>query len=286
MDHNLYKINQEINNEIEKIIQHEKTEELLDSFHEKTLNKSNLDKHTTHKDNIDKNDIEKDTTDKKKNTEETISEEDSFAYNKQNYHASWSTQHENILIEWCDKALCYQWLHTASHISYSYKNKWFTIPVIVMSTLTGTANFAQDRIPLDLRAYYTIIIGSINIFAGILTTIQQFLKITELKEAHRVSSISWDKFYRNIKLELAKSREERMYPYQVLKISKEEFDRLMETSPSISERIIRSFYKKFSGGPIVKKGDLENNIIKFNNLHKPEVCDILETTKKTIYKVN
>ena len=26
-------------------------------------------------------------------------------------------------------------------------NTWFTIPVIIMSTLTGTANFAQDKFP-------------------------------------------------------------------------------------------------------------------------------------------
>ena len=36
-----------------------------------------------------------------------------------------------------------------------------------------------------------MIIGSINILAGIITTIQQFLKIGQLNESHRVSSISW-----------------------------------------------------------------------------------------------
>ena len=50
----------------------------------------------------------------------------------------------------------------------------FTIPVIIMSTLTGTANFAQERVPENYQAIYSIIIGSINIFAGIITTIQQF----------------------------------------------------------------------------------------------------------------
>lgn len=74
-----------------------------------------------------------------------------------------------------------------------------------MSTLTGTANFAQDRVPLDLRSYYSMIIGGVNILAGIITTIQNFLKISQINEAHRVSAISWDKFYRKIKVELAKS---------------------------------------------------------------------------------
>jgi len=183
----------------------------------------------------------------------------------------WSKQHEVILIEWADKALCYRWLHAECRNNYSRKNTWFTIPVIIMSTLTGTANFAQERIPENYQPLYSVIVGSINIFAGIITTIQQFLKVTELNEAHRVSTISWDKFYRNIKLEISKSRIERIPPFQFLKLSKEEFDRLMETSPSIDKSVIERFKKKFSQE-------------KYKNLYKPEICDNLETTKNILYK--
>ena len=200
------------------------------------------------------------------------------------YNAEWSDQHEKILVEWADKALCYRWLHFASHKTYSFKNRWFTVPVIVMSTLTGTANFAQERIPEDYQAMYSVIVGSINILAGIITTIQQFLKISELNESHRVSSISWDKFYRNIKLELAKSREERMPAFQMLKISKEEFDRLMEVSPSIENKILKKFNYTFSGGPIVDENKLNNKQIKFIELNKPEICDVLESTQNYVYK--
>ena len=87
----------------------------------------------------------------------------------------WTPEHEKILIEWADKALCYKWLHEKSHMVYSSRNTWFTIPVIIMSTLTGTANFAQDRIPAEYVNAYTIGVGAVNILAGILTTIQQFL---------------------------------------------------------------------------------------------------------------
>ena len=69
-----------------------------------------------------------------------------------------------------------------------------------MSTLTGTANFAQDRAPVYFQGYYSMIIYFVNIVAGIITTIQQFLKISELNEARLVSSISWDKFYHKIRV--------------------------------------------------------------------------------------
>ena len=195
----------------------------------------------------------------------------------------WKSEHETILVEWADKAMCYRWLHGKSHAEYSKTNAWYTIPVIIMSTLTGTANFAQDRFPEDIKPLAQMTIGTINIFAGILTTIAQFLKIGELNEAHRVSSISWDKFYRNIKVELSKSREERMNVGHMLKICKEEFDRLMETSPSINERIIKLFNKTFpTKKPIPSSNPLEDCFKP--DIKRPEICDILVSTADIVFK--
>lgn len=178
----------------------------------------------------------------------------------------WTQEHEEILIEWADKAMCYRWLHAKSNALYSNLNTWYTIPVIVLSTLTGTANFAQDRVPALYQSYFVMLVGSLNILAGIITTIQQFLKVTQLNEAHRVSSISWDKFYRNIKIELAKHPKERIDVRQMIKMSKEEYDRLMETSPAIPEKIINGFKDKFNTSEV------------FKAIIKPEICDILIPT--------
>jgi hypothetical protein len=179
----------------------------------------------------------------------------------------WTSDHEDILIEWADKAMCFRWLHSRAHALYSKLNYNYTIPVIVISTLTGTANFAQDRVPLKYQGYYVMIVGGFNILAGIITTIQQFLKITQLNEAHRVSGIAWDKFYRNIKIELARHPDERIHVNQMLKMCKEEFDRMMETSPVIPDEIIEEFRKKF-------KDSLE-----YEEIIKPEICDKLMSTE-------
>ena len=193
----------------------------------------------------------------------------------------WKSEHETILVEWADKAMCYRWLHARSHQSYSKTNTWFTIPVIIMSTLTGTANFAQDKIDEQYRPYAQMAIGTVNIFAGILTTIAQFLKVSELNEAHRVSSISWDKFYRNIKVELAKSRDERMHVTHMLKMGKEEFDRLMETSPTINDNIIQQFNKIFPSNKPIKLPNADDMIKP--NIIRPEICDELVSTAEIVY---
>tara|TARA_Y100000389_G_scaffold153040_1_gene153163 strand:+ start:5044 stop:5973 length:930 start_codon:yes stop_codon:yes gene_type:complete len=192
--------------------------------------------------------------------------------------SSWSPGHEKILIDWADKAMCYRWLHARSHQKFSKVNTYFTIPVIIMSTLTGTANFAQDRVPEDYRGYYSMGVGFVNILAGIITTIQQFLKISELNEAHRVSSIHWDKFYRKIKIELAKPHCERQNVINFLKLCTEEFDRLMETSPIIEKSIILLFQTTFSN----KKMTISQKEA-FKKLKKPEICDSLESVELSIY---
>jgi hypothetical protein len=178
----------------------------------------------------------------------------------------WTPEHEKILIEWADKAMCYRWLHSKANAMFSNLNAWYTIPVIIISTLTGTANFAQERVPIAYQSFFVMIVGAFNITAGIITTIQQFLKITQLNEAHRVSSIAWDKFYRNIKIELAKHPIERIDVKQMIKMSKEEFDRLMETSPNIPEQILAQFKESFNKEEV------------FAKIVKPEVCDILIPT--------
>lgn len=182
----------------------------------------------------------------------------------------WTNQHEKILAEWADKAMCYRWMHSRSENKYSYLSKLFTIPVIILSTLTGTANFAIERIPENYQSSVQIGIGSLNILAGIITTVQQFLKINELNESHRIASISWGKLYRNIKTELLKSPQERCEVNYLVKTSKEEFDRLVETSPPLDSVIVKQFDNKF-------KKDSEN-------ISKPEICDSLKSTSSTIFK--
>ena len=206
-------------------------------------------------------------TEETKESKETPEHSTQLAINiPENYE--WSVEHEHILAEWADKAMCYRWLHTRSNALYSNLNAWYTIPCIIISTLAGTANFAQARVPIQYQAMFTMVVGGINILGGIISTIQQFLKITQLNEAHRVSSIAWDKFYRNIKIELTKHPNERIAVSHMLKMSKEEFDRLMETSPVIPDKIISEFKASFS-----KSAD-------YSCISKPEICDVLISTEK------
>jgi len=181
----------------------------------------------------------------------------------------WSPDNEKILVEWCDIAQCYKWLNFRSHTKLSSQQAWFTIPAIILSTITGTASFAQSTLPPNIKDYAPAIIGSINILVGILTTIQQYLKVSEKNEAHRVSSIAWDKFARNVRIELAKKPEERDKAGHFIKACRLEFDRLMETSPSIENTTVKEFKHKFQNKP------------GFDKVKKPDICDTIISAEET-----
>ena len=236
-------------------------------------------------------------------------DKDNELKHSKDHEVDWTSEHEEVLAEWADKSMCYNWLHTKSNEKYAARHKLYTIPVIIMSTLTGTANFAQDKIPISFRNYATMIIGAINIFAGIITTIQQFLKINELNEGHRVASVSWDKFYRRIKVELSKSPLERHPVKEFFITATEEYDRLMEAGPKIDHDIIEKFNMTFNGktynglknkpsitalcisnvGHQVMEDPSHNCVKKkekfdVSEISKPEICDSLISVKYSIYK--
>jgi hypothetical protein len=180
----------------------------------------------------------------------------------------WTRHYENIFADWCDKAMCYRYLHSKCTRYYYRLHILFTIPVIFISTLTGVANFAQERIPEESQFFYTMSVGTFNILAGFITTVAQFLKVNELNEGHRISSIAWGKLCRNIKVELAKNPEEREKLELYLKKTKEQYDLLLETSPVIRYEEIVQFNKTFQN----------------TDFFKPEICDSLISVKTTMYE--
>ena len=179
----------------------------------------------------------------------------------------WTSEQEELLAEWAEKAACYRWLHNRAEKQYRCRNYSFTIPVIILSTLTGTANFAMDSFVPDAQKKMAMgIVGGVNIFAGIMSTLQNFLRYAELMESHRSSGVSWSKFSRNITVELALDEKRRKPAGDFLKTCRAEFDRLIEQSPSIDDKIIKSFDSQF----------------KTNDIIRPEICNGLK--KCRIYK--
>ena len=174
----------------------------------------------------------------------------------------WHPQQAKLLKNWAEIASSYRWMHNQAYMIYKKKNIWFMLPLIIMSTVSGTANFAQSTFPETIRPYVPQIIGAINLISAIMTTIYQFLKISEFMESHRISSINYGKLARTITIELNLPVKDRNSGgAECVKISRNEIDRLIEQSPAIPKNVLYIYERQFSG-----KGLSEPEIIVINKV--------------------
>jgi hypothetical protein len=81
-------------------------------------------------------------------------------------------------------------------------------------------------------------------------------------EGHKIASIQWSKFQRNIAAEIAIHPDQRQNAGEFFSICRAEMDRLLESSPSVPNDIIAQFEGKF----------------KHTKISKPEICNVLEPT--------
>jgi len=178
----------------------------------------------------------------------------------------WTKEQERLMSEWSDIAMCYRWLHDHSEKIYHKKTLWINIPVIVLSTLGGTANFGIQSIFSDdtSKKLASFAIGGVSLFAGLLTTINNYLRYPQLEESNRVASIAWGKFQRLIAVELSLHPDERMDSLDFLKVCRSDLDRLIEQSPPIPPQAIQLFEFRFGS---------------IKELKKPDICGALEHTR-------
>jgi hypothetical protein len=162
---------------------------------------------------------------------------------KLNYYKNGKNQQKNYFL-----------LHDKAYNEYVVKNYGLTIPVIILSTLSGTASFSIQSFPEGIRGYVPMMIGGINIFVGILQTMTQFMKINELVSEHRTSSLNFDKFSRNITTELSLPENERTYSGKdFVHICRKEMDRIIEQSPTIPYHILSNLEN------LIKSDTITNN---------------------------
>lgn len=166
------------------------------------------------------------------------------------------------MAEWADKAVCYRWMHERAERAYYTKDLSFMFPVIILSTITGAANFALDSVIQDPehKKYAQLGLGGLSIFTGIISTIANRLGYGSRSESHKGAGISWGKFQRLIAIELSLHPDERSDCMHFLKMCRTELDRLIEQSPTLPDDVINACRTEFSKYPTVRKPEIVGDI--------------------------
>ena len=165
----------------------------------------------------------------------------------------WTKSTEELLVSWADIALCYTWIFDKSYRSYNRVNYNFTIPIIVLSTITGTLSMSLNSlVSEDSFKTGQVVIGGVNIFIGILSTLQNFFRYAQLSEAHLSSTRDWAKLHRNIKIELSIERKNRKPASEFVRYARQEYERLLNSRPVIPSSILMDFKRQYRHSDVIK----------------------------------
>jgi hypothetical protein len=173
---------------------------------------------------------------------------------------TWNSQLERILSEEGEKCLCFSWLHDRAEKKFTSLHTYITIPSIILATLSGSASIGTTAL-INNSTIANLVIGTTTLSVGLLGTISSFFAWAKRAEAHRIATITYKKVYKFMLIELALPRTERMQAKDMLKVVRDETQRLEETCPQIPDDIIRLFKQKFEKNtPEVTKPEITNGL--------------------------
>lgn len=158
---------------------------------------------------------------------------------------SWSPYLTSYFSETGERAECLSWLHQRAEGFYNRRKIVVEWPAIVLSGIIGFGSVGSSTLFAGQQEQASMILGLMSLFVSILQTTGSFFQLSKRAENHRLSSIHYGKLHRFIAVEMRLPEKERMRAGDFLKMVKDTYDRLQETSPLIPQRIIEEFKKKF-----------------------------------------
>lgn len=208
---------------------------------------------------------------------------------KRQHQLEWTEQIESLLSGWADTAAVYKWLHDKSHRKYKKKNKFLSIPIMVLSLITGSLGIGlQGYVPPEYMSIGQGALGGMGIFIGIMQGLQTQFGWAQRSEKHASGSLGWGKLHRNIQIELAVEREFRKDCDSFVKVCRMEYDRLTEQSPAVPSDVLEMFKEVFKKQAENRKknddykGEINTKTNDEDDLILPDICDTIKHTK--VYK--
>ena len=169
----------------------------------------------------------------------------------------WTAEQEQLLVTWAEKSSGYAWLHSQSVNYFKHRNLYISIPAAFFGYIAGATTLLTESGNNVLKGF----IGISAILAGLLTNFQEIFTFKEEGEKHKISSLRFLSFFREISCELSIAPQHRHSPLDYINIKRIEFDKMLEQSPNIPPTIVDLFNSKF----------------KTISIHKPDIVNGLQT---------
>jgi len=157
---------------------------------------------------------------------------------------TWNDNLEKLIAEEAERCTGQSWLHNECEQTFSSRTTMIALPVIILSTLNGFLSGSSQMI-FSNPTSSSIGIGGVSLFTGILSTVGSYFAWAKRTEAHRISAIQYQKLSRFLAIELTLPKKERIHAKDILKIMRDQVERLLEISPAIPEFIQEKYKKQF-----------------------------------------
>jgi len=174
----------------------------------------------------------------------------------------WNTGLEEVLRKEGEEGAAMFFMHNRASVKATRMNDMINIPSIILQTVTGFLSATGGLVP-------ALVLGSVSVFTGVLSTLLSYYKFSARAEAHRMSSQLYLKIYKKIEIELSLPIEQRMAPVKLLEEVREKLARVGEVAPDIPEGVLAEYKKQFHDGE-AKKPIIANGIDKIVVYHAPE----------------
>lgn len=153
----------------------------------------------------------------------------------------WTDPLEELVASEGERCRGYAWINQKAESYYSARANAIAIPVIVLSTLAGTASVGSTSLFAGQTELSSIVIGLVSITTGILQTISSYFSWARKAESHRIAYLQYSKLFSIIRVEMNLPRSERQAPDILLKQIRDGMERLAETTPSPPQNILNEF---------------------------------------------
>lgn len=157
---------------------------------------------------------------------------------------SWNDSLETLVAEEAERCAGLSWLHCECEKYFSTHTNCIALPVIILSTVNGFLSGSSQTIFTNPQVS-SIALGVVSLFTGVLSTLGSYFAWAKRTEAHRISAIQYQKISKFLTIELSLPKKERVAAKDILKITREQIERLLEISPAVPEKILASYRDKF-----------------------------------------
>jgi len=159
---------------------------------------------------------------------------------------TWTTALESYFKNTGERSHTLGMMHLEAEQIVSAKRTAIDLPVIVLSGVTGFVSALSSSPMLSAnQALISVVLGITSLFVSTLNTTGSYFQFAKRAEGHRIAGMQFSKLYRFLAIEMGLPRDERMQPHDLLKMTKETYDRLQEISPPLPDSIVEKYRMKF-----------------------------------------